>query len=218
LAWGALLLVQTAWLLFQDSRREVFEQSYTLGVDEVQEEHDLAWLASSRYLVTVHFEEPQDRKGLESRTTFREAIGGDIAVELVTSSGEVVVPRQFVLGDAKVEWKGDFHPFDYRHYARRYNATIAAQRRLDDLDGFRTGLFERFRLRIATVKSTGDGHPQRVTVSCAGPMHKGPPPWTIPVTFFIIVGLPSALLLWLLLWWTAKRCAAKPPSPWREEA
>lgn len=160
--------------------------------------------------MTATFELPRDPTRLESRATFREAIGGDLALELVTTSGEPVVPYQFVLGDANAGSNPDFDPFDDdRAYAHVYCPTIVGDRRSQDARWFRAGLFERFRLRIAAVKTSGEGQPRCVAVKCSGPPWKGPPRWTLSILFFLLYGLPSALLLRLVLWAIAKRRASK---------
>jgi hypothetical protein len=208
IGWASLLGVMIAWSTFVESRRDLFARSYTLGVDEVREEHELAWLAESRYYVAVIFQEPRDRAGLDSRPTFRDAIGGDIAGELVTDSGEVVIPRQFVLGEGRAEWRDDFHPFDYRTYSRKFYGAPTAARVDDPINhpsAFRSGLFERYRLRIETWKGAVAPYPQEVFVTCNAGLFKGPPMWVGWIVFFAIVVVPSALLLWFFLWLARKR-------------
>jgi hypothetical protein len=144
IAWAILIVLLGAWSAFVGSRTHPFRKSYDLGVDEVDERHELSWLAWGHYGVRAH---TFDGGG---------GVGGDIAVEIVNGSGEVIVPRKFLFGERAMSAGGQMEG------TPRGAMTYAV-----GPFSFETGLFDRYTLRVTTVKSEQQP-PRTVDLTVAG--------------------------------------------------
>jgi hypothetical protein len=140
LIWLVIFVGLNGYLSFIVSRAHPFNRKYILGADELNETHRLSWLAWGAYSVEIRELEPRYQNGM----------GGDMAVEIVSDSGATIIPRRFVFGE-----KG---------------ATTAGTRGdtfFWSFGGFRTGMFDRYTMRVTTV-NTGAFPRRNVELVLAG--------------------------------------------------
>jgi hypothetical protein len=149
-----------AWIKFVEHRAYPFSKTYTLDADGV-EEHRLSGLAWGHYEFDL----------TDSSAPPRIAHSGDIAVELISESGEMVFPKK---------WASS--PYSFGGL------------------GFPTGVFDRYTMRVTTVKGSS-GPPKTVDlkligsdVGCADGLA-----WIALVVVLGIVFVLSAVALGLVL-------------------
>lgn len=146
-----------AWFKFVERRAYPFQEAFVLDRDRVEERH-LSWLAWGHYGFEL----------TDSSGPPFIAHSGSLAVELVSESGEMVLPR--------------------------------TSDRFEALD-FRTGLFERYTMRVTIAKGFG-GPPRTVELrligsdaGCAGGLE-----WVALGVVLAIVLAANSIALAILLW------------------
>jgi hypothetical protein len=139
ITWLIVFAGLNGWLGFIVSRAHPFSRKYTLGEDVVNEEHKLSWLAWGTYAVEVR--EP---------TEYLDGMGGDIAVELVSSDGETVIAKRFLFGEKASAGGGSAGAYSFWSFG-----------------GLRPGLFDRYTMRVTTIK-TGEFPRRNIELRLAG--------------------------------------------------
>jgi hypothetical protein len=158
------LLGVNAWNVLVGNRLNPFTKSYLLGVDEVEEQHQLSWLAYSDYTVGLWFtsrgttgtEVDRPDGGAESTPAVRDVIGGDIAVEMTSESGDVIIPRKFLFAEPP-KLRRSFDDFDRLTYILE-----------PGFQGIQPKLFDRYTLRVTTIKTGNHSDPRGVELRVRG--------------------------------------------------
>ena len=155
IVWGVILIGFNLVVGIPLSRTSPFTKSYTLGADEVTEEHHFSFLAWPRYEVEVVF----DGAGWDTlgtpHTSVRDAIGGDLELELTSDRGETVIPRSLALADKELGRAGS-------------RANRVLDERWYSLRVFEPRTNDHWTLEVKAVKTSPSGTPRRVELRIRG--------------------------------------------------